>query len=81
MKINGTDIPEYFSKLSRFPTVDELVVLMASGFELMGKPFNEKACRHAIESDGVEAIVAWMLENVPPAMRDATLRRMRGQLN
>jgi hypothetical protein len=81
MKINGTDIPEYFSKLNRFPTVDELVVLVASGFELMGAPFDEKACRHAIESDGVEAIVTGMLATLPPAMRDATLRRMRGQLN
>jgi hypothetical protein len=70
-----------FGKMERFPTVDELVELVGSGFKLMGAPFNEKACRRAIEADGVEPIVRLCLESFPPEVRDATLQRMRGQLN
>jgi len=73
-----------FGELHRFPTVDELMELMSVGFRMVGHPFDAKteaACRHAIEGDGVEEIVKWCLQAVPPALRESTLARMRGRLN
>ncbi len=70
-----------FSKLNRFPTANEITESLAEGARIAGHPFDKEACQRAIEADGVESVVRYCLESFPPEMREATLQRMRENLN
>jgi hypothetical protein len=74
-----------FSHLNRFPTTDELTSMVAKLVSSFGGFWNEereRQCRHAIDHDGVEAVVEYILRSAryPREVISATLARMRGRL-
>jgi hypothetical protein len=78
------ELPD-FSALNRFPTTTELtsmvekLVLCFGGF---WDEERERQCRHAIEHDGIENIIKYLLSSAhyPEYVVSATLARMRGRL-
>ena len=74
-----------FSHLNRFPTAVELTQMVAKLVASFGGYWDderERQCRHAIESDGVENVVEYILSSAhyPREVITATLARMRGRL-
>ena len=79
------DLPD-FSELDRFPTTTELtgmVETLVSSFGGFWNEERERQCRRAIEHDGVEAVVEYILSSAdyPREVVCATLARMRGRLS
>lgn len=75
-----------FSRLNRFPTNDELTSLVEKLVHSFGGHWDkdrERQCRYAIESDGIENVIEYILwgADYPEEVVAATLTRMRGRLS